>query len=200
MIRLLLVVCLFVSSIANAGDYITVTGSGKTLDLAREQAFRKAIEYKVGATVLSDDETQNYQRVKDEIYIYSSGYVDDYKFLKQENTGDGITVLLQVSVSESKLKNRILADGKSINEFNGEKHQAQISTLIDERTQALRLVQKLMDGYPNKFYSINQPNYTIKMDTLNNANLSIPYRLTVNYEFVKSLKETLEQIKNCTPT
>ena len=82
MLRLLFVVCLFISSIANAGDYITVTGTGKTLDQAKEQAFRKAIEYKVGATVLSDVETQNYQRVKDEIYIYSSGYVDDYKFLK----------------------------------------------------------------------------------------------------------------------
>jgi hypothetical protein len=200
MYRLLLVVCLFISNIASASDYITVTGSGKTFDIAKQQAFRKAIEYVVGATVLSDVETQNYQRIKDEIYIYSSGYVDDYKILKQENNNDIVTLLIQVSVSESKLKNRIISDGKTINNFDGEKQKDRVETYLDERNKAYQLLQKVLNGYPHKFYEINQPSYTIQLDSQNNPVINIPYELSVNYEYTKSLSEILKQISNCTPS
>ena len=200
MLRLLLVVCLFISNIASAGNYVTVTGSGKTFDIAKEQAFRKAIEYVVGATVLSDVETQNYRRIKDEIYIYSSGYVDDYKILKQESNNDNIILLMEVSVSENKLKNRIIGDGKAINEFDGEKQSARVGTYLDERNKAYQLLQKVLNGYPHKFYTINQPSYTIQLDNLNVPRLLIPYVLSVNYDYTKSLSETLQQINNCTPS
>lgn len=190
---------MFLSTIASAGDYVTVTGSGKTFEEAKQQAFRKAIEFKVGATILSDVETKNFQRVKDDIYVYSAGYVDDYKILTQENNYNGVVVLLDVSVNESKIKNRILAQGKSEKEFQGELHNTQLSTYLTERAQGDRILQKVLDNYPNKAYHIRQSNYNIKLDYSRNPILNVPYELWWNFDFVQSLREATGLIGNCKP-
>ena len=199
--RLLLVVCLLLSTLASASDYLTVTGTGKTFEEAKQQAFRKAIEFKVGATVLSDVETQNYQRVKDEIYVYSAGYVDDYKVLGQENSASGITVMLNVSVAESKLKNRIIGSGKDSATFNGEQHAAQVGTYVQEKAQADRLFQKVLDGYPFKAYNVKQPKpYRIIMNDQRRPMIMVAYELSWNFEYLQSLRETLGTIEDCTNT
>lgn len=198
--RLLLVACLLFTSIASAGDYITVTGSGKTFEEAKQQAFRKAIEFSVGATVLSDVETQNYARIKDEIYIYSAGYVDDYKVLKQEPSTLGVTVLMEVSVSNSKLKNRILAVGKSGTNFEGDKHSSQVNTLIQERLAGDRLLIKLLNDYPKKAYNVSQAPYNITLDYYRNPILNIPYVLSWNFEYLKSMRETVSMTHDCEPS
>lgn len=198
--RLLLVVCLLLSSIASASDYLTVTGSGNTFEEARQQAFRKAIEFKVGATVLSDVETKNYQRVKDDIYIYSAGYVEDYKILRQESKNNNVILLMDVLVSESKLKNRILSEGKSDKDFDGSQHSAQITTFLQERQQGDLLLQKVLSNYPVKAYNIKQGPYTITIDNNRNPILNIPYVISWNFEFIKEMRETLDLLVNCKPT
>lgn len=201
MLRYLLYVWLAFAGCVSANDgYLTVTGTGPTYEQAKQTAFRKAIEYKVGVLVVSDLEVKNRKVYKDEIYVYSSGYVNDYKVLKQETNDNNVTVLLEVNVNESKLKNRILSDGKSTSEFNGDKHQTQITTYQQERTQAVNLLQKVLDNYPSSFFNIKQSKYTIKLDYANNPSLEIPYVLSVNYDFVKSFKESLSYIQNCRPT
>lgn len=193
--KLLLVACLLFSNFAFAG-YRTVTGTGKTFEEAKQQAFRKAIELEVGANVLSDIETQNYRRIKDEIYIYSSGYVDDYKVLSQENVGNNTTVLLEVLVSESKIKNRIISVGKSDKEFDNQKHSAQVGTLMQERISADRLLAKHLSEYPKKAYIIKQSPYTITINEYRQPVLNIPYLLTWNYDYIKTLREILNTIEH----
>lgn len=198
--RLLLVVCLLLSTLASASDYLTVTGSGKTFEEAKQQAFRKAIEFKVGATVLSDVETQNYQRVKDEIYVYSAGYVDDYKVLSQENYNGLVAVLLSVSVADSKLKNRIIGAGKDSSTFNGEQHVVQVSTYLQEKEQTDRLFQRMLDGYPAKAYTVKQPRpYAITMLDRKPV-ISVWYELSWNTDYLLSLRETLSTVEDCKNT
>lgn len=198
--RLLVVVCLLLSTLASASDYLTVTGTGKTFEEAKQQAFRNAIEFKVGATVLSDVETQNYQRIKDEIYVYSAGYVDDYKVLSQETTQSNITVLLSVSVADSKLKNRIIGAGKDSSTFNGDLHVAQVSTFLQEKEQADRLFKKVLDGYPSKAYTVKQPKpYAITMLDRKPV-ISVWYELSWNVDYLLSLRETLGTVEDCKNT
>lgn len=194
--RLLLVVCFLISSIASAGDYTTVTGSGKTFEEAKQQAFRKAIEFKVGANILSDVETQNYTRVKDEIYVYSAGYVDDYKILQQETHNGMIVVLMDVLVSENKIKNRIISAGKSSTEFDNDRHSAQVSTYVQERLAADRLLNKHLADYPKKAYIIKQSPYNITLNEYRNPVLNIPYQLSWNYDYVKTLREILTKTQH----
>lgn len=193
--KLLLVACLLFSQFAVAG-YRTVTGNGKSFEEAKQQAFRKAIELEVGSNVLSDIETQNYRRIKDEIYIYSSGYVDDYKVLNQETRGDKVIVLIEVLVSESKIKNRIISAGKSDKDFDNQKHSAQVETYIQERLSADRLLGKHLAEYPKKAYTIKQHPYNITLNEYRKPVLNIPYTLGWNYEYIKTLREILNTIEH----
>ena len=193
---LFLVACLLLTTLASAADYITVTGSGKSFEEAKQQAFRKAIEFKVGATVLSDVETQNYKRIKDEIYVYSAGYVDDYKVIKQENNGSIVFVLLEVYVAEGRIRNRILAEGKSSKDFNGERHSAQASTFIQERLQGDRMLGQLFSKYPERAYIIKSGAYNITLDSYRNPTLNIQYDMSWNYDFVSNLREILTVIED----
>jgi hypothetical protein len=173
-----------------------VTGNGKTFEEAKHQAFRKAIELEVGANVLSDIETQNYRRVKDEIYIYSSGYVDDYKVLSQEVKGNNVIVLLEVLVSENKIKNRIISVGKSDTDFDNQKHTAQVGTYIQERVSADRLLGKHLAEYPRKAYIIKHQPYNITLNEFRNPVLNIPYTLSWNYDYIKTLREIMGTIEH----
>lgn len=197
MTRLLLVVCMFLSNFASASDYITVTGSGKTFEEAKHQAFRKAIEFKVGAIVLSDVETKKSQRVKDDIYVYSAGYVDDFKILYQSTSNTGITLNLEVLVSESKIKNRVLTESKSSQEFDGSRHGAQIHTLINERRSSDTLLNKVLSRFPSNALIVKQFGYTITLDHRREPIITIPYEILWNYEFIKTLRDTTEVISNC---
>jgi hypothetical protein len=51
--------------------FITATGVGLTFDEAKENAFKQAIENRVGVLVMSDREIQSYKLVKDEILTIS---------------------------------------------------------------------------------------------------------------------------------
>lgn len=193
--RLLFIVACLFSTLTFANDYIKVDGIGQTFEEAKKQAFRKAIEYKVGATVLSDIESQNYQRVKDEIYIYSAGYVEDYKVISQRQISIGVLVELDVKVSVSKIKNRIIGVGKNTQEFDGDKHQAQVTTFLQEREQGDRLLERIIEGFPNKAFVVNQQPHRIVIQD-RNTYIKIPFSLTWNGQYLKSLRETLNLIQD----
>lgn len=195
MFKLFVVAWMVVYNIAHAGS-ITVTGAGQTIEEAKQQAFRKAIELHVGANVLSDIETQNFNRVKDDIYIYSSGYVDNYKIVAKEVRSNKIVLLIEVSVSESKIKNRIIGLGKSNTDFDSDRHRAQISTYIKSKLDGERLLSKHLAGYPKKAYHLKQMPYNISIDQYRNPILNIPYQITWNFDYIKSLREILETIED----
>jgi hypothetical protein len=192
----LLIVACFIVSLAHAGDYITVTGSGNSFEEAKQQAFRKAIEFKVGATVLSDVETQNFNRVKDNIYVYSAAYVDTYKVLKQDQTQNGVVVLLDVKVSEGKLKSRILTAGKSTEQVDGAQNAATAATYIEERVSGDILVARAMQDYPTKAFKVTQYPHSIEVDNDRKLWLNVPYQLKWNQEFLRNMRETFRVVQD----
>lgn len=193
--KLLIVACLFLSNIVFANP-VTVTGLGKSFEEAKQQAFRKAIEFQLGATVLSDIETRNFTRVKDEIYVYSAGYVDDYTIIKHEVYNQVISLTMHVTVSESKIRNRIISVGKSNIEFDNQRHTTQISTYLQERISGDNLLIKHLEGYPTKALNIKHLPYKISIDERRNAFLNIPYEINWNFDYVKTLREILTVIQD----
>lgn len=198
MLRYLLCIWLAFVNVANAdqNSYLTVTGIGNNFQQAKENAFRKAIEFKVGTTVLSDLEIRNYKIAKQEIYLYSAGYVDDYKILQQDSVNGSVVVLMEVLVSESKIKNRIISAGKSSTDFENQKHTAQVGTYMQERVSADRILAKHLAGYPKKAYEIKQQPYNITLNEYRQPVLNIPYSLNWNYEYIKTLREILNTIEH----
>ena len=66
--------------------YVEAVGEGNTLDQARQQGFRLAVEHAVGTVIASETEVRGARIARDEIITYASGYVDKFKKLV-ENIG-----------------------------------------------------------------------------------------------------------------
>jgi ABC-type uncharacterized transport system substrate-binding protein len=86
-IQILLVLCAFaICTTANAQDddkniSITVSGSGKTLDDAKQSALRSAIEQAYGSFISTKTEILNDQVVADQMASVSSGNIKSYTIL-----------------------------------------------------------------------------------------------------------------------
>ena len=105
---------------ANAQDKnknvtITVSGSGQSLDEAKQNALRNAIEQAYGAFISSKTEIFNDQLVVDQMSSVSSGNIQSYEMLNESKLPDsswGIT--LKALVSVNKLKSFVEAKGITI--------------------------------------------------------------------------------------
>ena len=81
-----LALALFASTLLaqNTNDVtLTVVGSGKTIEEAKTNALRSAIEQAYGAFVSSNTEILNDEIVKNEIVSISSGNIKEFKILSQ---------------------------------------------------------------------------------------------------------------------
>jgi hypothetical protein len=98
---------------------LTVSGTGKTLEEARLNALRSAIEQAFGAFISSKTEILNDNLIKDEIISVSNGNIEKYNIISQlELPNHGFSIILNTTVSLSKLTSFAESKGVVI-EFKG---------------------------------------------------------------------------------
>ena len=175
---------------------IQVSGEGRTFDEAKQNAFKTAIELSVGAIVTSERETKNYEQVKNEILVYSAGYVDTYKIISQNVSNKWVQLIVDVDVSSSKLKDFILTKPNNVREFEADKHQVQVDTYFDEREAGDQLVESLIKHYPYKAFNLTQLPYQFQVNVERNVTLVIPYEMSWNYKYLVALNETLKRVSD----
>jgi hypothetical protein len=121
--KIVLLIFILLNSVVNAQEEKTVTlnvsGTGKTIEEARLNALRSAIEQAFGAFISSKTEILNDNVVKDEIVSISNGNIQKYDVISQvELPNNGFAMTLSATVSISKLTT--FAESKGITvEFNG---------------------------------------------------------------------------------
>ena len=94
---------------------LTVSGTGKTLEEAKTNALRSAIEQAFGAFISSKTEILNDNLVKDEIVSISNGNIQKYDLVSQvEVPGIGYSITLNATVSISKLTSFAQSKGVSV--------------------------------------------------------------------------------------
>ncbi len=94
---------------------ITVSGSGKTQDEAKQSALRSAIEQAFGAFISAKTEILNDQVISDQITSVASGNIQSFDILNAAQLPDGIWgVMLKVLVSIDKLSSFVQAKGVTI--------------------------------------------------------------------------------------
>ncbi|MHA8081550.1 hypothetical protein VR610_10360 [Aquirufa regiilacus] len=94
---------------------ITVSGSGKTQDEAKQVALRSAIEQAFGAFISSKTEVFNDQVVADQMASISSGNIQSYSILNESQLPNGAWgITLKASVSVNKLTSFVQAKGIAI--------------------------------------------------------------------------------------
>jgi hypothetical protein len=94
---------------------ITASGSGKTLEEAKQSALRSATEQAFGAFISSKTEMFNDQVVVDQMASVSSGNIKSFEILNQDQLPDGRWgVTLKTTVSVDKLTSFVQAKGIDI--------------------------------------------------------------------------------------
>lgn len=179
-----------------AQNYIRVEGRGSTIELAKENAFREAIQLSVGTLILSQRISTIKGIKSDDISVYSAGYIDDFKIVRLTKENSEVVVVLDVLVADSKLVNQVLTTGNNPVNFNGDRNHAAVKSYIDQRQQADSMLTQLMQTYPEKAFVLNTKSYNIYMDNNRNTILSVPYTLLWNYDFIVSFNEALDQLKD----
>ena len=192
---LLIAACLFITN-AFANGYIRVVGTGPTLELAKENAFREAIMIRVGTVVVSERESTITDLKRDDISVYSAGYVNDYKIISVVNNGSVVKVTVNVLVADSKLVNQRLNSGKTTNTINGENASTSYKTFIDQKIKADRLIKTVLSSYPSSAYIVEQSPYQIGVDSFRNAVLSVHYKLKWNYDYIIAFNELMSLVED----
>jgi hypothetical protein len=191
--RLLSGLLCLVAPLANA---LQVSGEGSTFEEAKQNAFRTAIEFVAGSVVTSERESTNYKLVKDEILVYSAGYVTDYKILNTIKSGNKVRVIVDVQVSSNKLSDRILGVGKEPKNFDTDKHHSQYQTFLQGKNNADRLLNQILNDYPKKAFTVSQGIHQFKVDQYRNGIVEIPLELKWNYNYIASFNEALKILED----
>jgi hypothetical protein len=166
---------------------ITVTGQGKTIDEAKTNALRSAIEQAFGAFISSNTTILNDNLVKDEIVSVTNGNIQKYDVLNETPMTDGSYVTtLKATVSVNKLTSFCESKGIKV-EFKGGLFAMNIA--IQELNDKSELIawentKKIIDKIiPNCFeYKIKVVDPILFMDTKYNISTTIDVAMNQNYQ------------------
>jgi hypothetical protein len=175
----------------NPSQEIHVTGVGVTVDEAKQNGFKNAIEYVVGTVLVSEKVALNNQLVKDKIVNYSAGYIDSYKILSTTQVDKNIALSMNVVVKSSHIAEMILGERNSMN-LDGEQIVSKYESLLNLRTQQEKLLKTVLDNYYDQAWTrtINKVEY--KYDDKRQLILIIKSERTSNQNYYKALDETLK--------
>jgi len=193
--QLLIMILVLGMSPVFADDPIRTQGRGPTFEEAKNEAFRSAIEIKVGSAIVSEQENFN-DKVRDEIVNYSAGYVDKFEIVKQSQSGNGYYVIVDVWVSSSRIQNRILGISKNPKQFDGERIATQYQTYKYNKGNGDKLLNMILNDYPKRAYKVALGNHQLKVDVYRNAVIEIPIEIRWNPNYMISLNETLALLQD----
>lgn len=189
--KLLLALCLVVP-LANA---IQVSGEGSTFEEAKLNAFKTAIEYEAGTIVVSERDSTNYKLIKNEILVYSSAYITNYKIINTFKSGNQVHVVVDVDVASNKISDRILGVGSKPTMVES-KHDTQYQTYIENKNNGDRILLQVLKDYPVKAFTVTQGPHALAVDVYRNAILEIPIEFKWNYNYITSLNDTLSALED----
>lgn len=183
----------------NKSVTLTVSGTGKTLEEARLNALRSAIEQAFGAFISSKTEILNDKLIKDEIVSVASGNVEKYDIISQvEVPLVGFATTLNATVSIAKLTSFAESKGvvvefkggvfglnmklQKLNEKNELKSAIEILGIVHESLQN-SFDYKIDVGSSPQFVNENLYKLPISVSVYSNDN----YEKIIGY-LIKSLK------------
>jgi hypothetical protein len=214
--NLFLFALLFISSLCFAQDAdktvsITVSGSGKTQEEAKQSALRSAIEQAFGTFISSKTEILNDKILSDEIISISNGNIQKYEVLNESSLSENLwSVNLRAIVSINRLTNFVKSKGFSV-EIKGGLFALNIKQQILNETAEHKiifdLVSVLSDKLPSSFdykistsepKSIDKQNLFFELnnqvDVVPNANFKVCYDYFIST--LKSISMSDQEIED----
>jgi hypothetical protein len=174
--------------------YVEVVGEGASLDEARQQGYRLAVEHAVGTVVASETEVRNSRVARDEIITYAAGYIDRFEIVNQQQLENRIQLRMKIWVKPSHLANRLLNESKAAGRVDGGRISNQIQTLVHERKSGDRLLQSILTDYPRRAFKVELEKTRVIFDANRNGQLEVAFYLSWSPEYLDSLAEAITAI------
>jgi hypothetical protein len=174
--------------------YAEAVAEGTTLQEAREQAFRMAVERAVGTVIASETEVQDSRIVRDEIISYAAGFVDRYELVDQATVNGRVRVHIKVWVAHSRLSERLLNRSADRGRVEGGRITEQIRSIQQSRHSGDRLLESVLRDYPARAYDVQLHPTEVRLDTARRPYLLIPFTLSWNRHYLSSLSEALKSV------
>lgn len=178
--------------------YVEVMAEGQNLESARQSAFRMAVERAVGVIVSSETEVRDQRLRRDEITTYASGFVHDYKLLDQTQVGSRTRVKMQVWVSHSHLRDRLLSQSRGEGQIEGGRISEQIQSFQHSRTSGDRLLTTVLTDYPQRAFEITLDATRVVVDSQRTVYLQVPFVISWSEHYIKSLQTAIKSINQRT--
>lgn len=167
---------------------VEVRGEGRNTEEARQNGFRVAVESAVGSILASESQSQKSQLSRDDIIMYSSGFIERYEIIKQEPGGLGIQTTMRVWVRRNPIAGRLLNASKTAGEVNGTQSQVSFNTLVESRQNGDRLVNSVIADLAASGFNIQAERTRVELNNSNRtASLLVPYTMSWNRTYLDSL-------------
>lgn len=177
--------------------YARVLGTGKTFEEAKLNGFQLAVELAVGSVVVTEKKATNNLIVRDQILKHSSGYIDDFKIIDQSVTSTGYLITMDIKVKSSRIAEVILNTGeKQIGVFDSPLIMDQYNSYINERKDAERLIDNLLNVYPKNSFIITKSPSKIGVNIDRDMVLSMPYTIKWSDAWIESFLETVGRVSD----
>lgn len=176
-------------------ESITLYSQGTDLENAKKTAFKNAIETVCGVDVLTKREHLNNEVSYDNIATHSHCRIRDYKVLETYN--DPYRIKIQVQIQNTKKDDRFFSEG------NGYRFSLNLQESLDdfnrEKQSGDDLIKLAFKDYPYHAYNItNIQDPYITSNDRKNLYLIVDYKLTWNYNFIKSMRNVLDFVSSNT--
>jgi hypothetical protein len=180
---------------------LTVSATGKTLENAKLNALRSAIEQAFGAFISSKTEILNDNLIKDEIVSVASGNVQKYDIISQVEVPIlGYAITLSATVSISKLTSYAESKGVAV-EFKGGLFATNIKLQeLNEKAEYIAIGNLLLVSLDllQKSYDYDLAVSEPKFDNRYNAyelKFNISTKKNANYDaFIKYFVSTIDKV------
>lgn len=171
--------------------YIRVQGQGATLQQARDNGFRLAVEQAVGTLVVSETQARNQRLIRDEIITYASGFVDRFEIIRTDATAQVHLVTMDVWIAESAIAGRLLNDSAGTGTIDGARLATQVETLQQERQAGDRLLATVLQDFPRRAFTVEVEKTQVDFDARRTLQIEVPVTLAWNTQYLTALNETM---------
>ena len=178
------------------GPYL-VYGIGNTVDDAKSNAFRVAVEKAIGSAIISERSVEEVNLIKKKIYSHSAGYVSNFEIISTKKQSDGsYKIEVLVSVKKTALNDYILYSAKDSRSIKGDKASEAINNYLDERKKGDDYLDSVLNNYPNKAFDIKQKEFQLRLNDNRDFSLYIQYSIKMNLNYLKELSNAMKQVSD----
>lgn len=173
--------------------YIQVQATAPTESQARDEAFRLAVDQALGSLLVSETKIQNGNIDRHDVINYSSGYIHDFKYVKQHRSADGVVLLVDVWVQKSKIAERISLDNSSSGILQGGRIAQSFASISEKNQTGDKLLGAVLSDYPYKAVDIQLTDTVYTVED-RKPMLNLTFSVWWKQSWISALKESLNNV------